>query len=62
MTAEGELEVFGDEPEEFDLYACDACLAAEDICVFHQGFAKGWDACVAAVAGSMADDDVGDAA
>jgi hypothetical protein len=62
VTGEGELEVAGDDPEEFDPYACDACLAAEDICVFHQGFAKGWDACVAAVARSIDDDEFGEVA
>jgi hypothetical protein len=61
MTADGEIEAAADESEEFDPYACDACLAAADICVFHQGFAKGWDACVTAVSQGMADD-FGDAA
>lgn len=47
---EGEL-------DEVDPYACEACLAAKDICVFHSGFAEGWDACAAAVARVAAEDD-----
>ena len=34
-----------------DPYRCEGCLAAGDACPFHQGFADGWDACAAFVAG-----------
>jgi hypothetical protein len=33
-----------------DPYQCVECLAAGDSCVFHAGFAAGWDACAASVA------------
>jgi hypothetical protein len=31
-------------------------LAVEDICVFHRGFATGWDACVSAMARATNED------
>lgn len=34
-----------------DPYQCEGCLAVGDACPFHQGFADGWDACAAFVAG-----------
>jgi hypothetical protein len=33
---------------------CPACLAAGGLCEFHRGWAEGWDACAAYVAGSVA--------
>jgi hypothetical protein len=51
-----------DELGELDPYACDACVQAEDICLFHRGFATGWDACVAVLARCHSDDAFGDAA
>jgi hypothetical protein len=36
----------GGEPEQ-----CPACLAADCPCEFHRGWADGWDACAAFVAG-----------
>jgi hypothetical protein len=50
-----------DDDIDVDPYDCDACLAVEDICLFHRGFATGWDACAAAVA-RVAAEDYGDAA
>lgn len=29
-----------------DPYACGDCLVAGDSCVFHAGFAEGWDSCM----------------
>lgn len=59
MASAGEVAVPDEEAivDEVDPYACDACLAVEDICVFHSGFAVGWDACAAAVARFAAEDD-----
>lgn len=37
-----------------DPYRCELCLATGDACRFHQGFADGWDACAAFVAGVVA--------
>jgi hypothetical protein len=32
---------------------CPACFAAGRLCEFHRGWAEGWDACAAFVAGSV---------
>jgi hypothetical protein len=32
--------------EHVDPYACADCLANGDACVFHAGFAEGWDSCM----------------
>jgi hypothetical protein len=38
---------------------CPACSAAGELCEFHRGWAEGWDACAAYVAGAA--DSGGDA-
>jgi hypothetical protein len=41
---------------------CPACAAVGGMCEFHRGWAAGWDACAAIVAGSVgADRDAGGA-
>jgi hypothetical protein len=38
-------------PEQVDPYVCGECLSTGDACPYHAGYAEGWDACVAVMAG-----------
>lgn len=37
----------------YDIYECDACVEADDVCDFHRGVAVGWDLCASAIARTL---------
>jgi hypothetical protein len=43
--------------ERMDPYSCRACLIEGDLCVFHAGFAAGWDTCMEHVSAWALGDD-----
>jgi hypothetical protein len=41
--------------DDTDPYNCSTCLEAGDSCDFHDGYAKGWDACAGFIASYLDD-------